>query len=93
MFQGTFKSKLGDNDTYYLQIMAYIHDNPVRKKIVKQPQEWPYSSYLDLIGIRSDEITSHEHEQFSDLSHREIYGAFAKNREQEVKNLEKYVLI
>jgi putative transposase len=44
VFQGVFKSKQVKDDSYYLQLIQYIHQNPVRKKLVKTPEHWPYSS-------------------------------------------------
>jgi putative transposase len=44
VFQGVFKRKLIENESYYLQIKNYIHQNPTRKHLTKTPEEWPYSS-------------------------------------------------
>jgi putative transposase len=32
-------------DTYLLQLSKYIHLNPVRKELVDNPEDWPYSDY------------------------------------------------
>lgn len=34
--------------------MTYIHQNPIRKKLTKRLEDWEFSSYLDLIGLRND---------------------------------------
>ena len=44
-FSERFKSPLVENDTYGLQLLKYIHQNPVRAGIVNKPAEWEYSSY------------------------------------------------
>lgn len=44
VFQGVFKSKHIKTDAYYEQIVQYIHQNPVRKGLVKSQKDWPYSS-------------------------------------------------
>ncbi len=31
----------------------YIHNNPVKAKLVEQPQDWPYSSASDFAGLRN----------------------------------------
>ena len=45
LFQGRFKAQLIDNEGYYWAISRYIHLNPVRARLVKRPEEWPWSSY------------------------------------------------
>lgn len=52
VFQGRYKSILVDEDSYALQLSAYIHLNPLRKGIVKHIEEYKWSSYLDYIGVR-----------------------------------------
>jgi putative transposase len=44
VFQGVYKRKLIENESYYLQIKDYIPQNPVRKNLAKTPESWPYSS-------------------------------------------------
>ena len=43
VFQSVYRSKLIDSDSYYSQIVKYIHENPVRKGLVSKPEFWPYS--------------------------------------------------
>lgn len=45
LFQGHYQSNLLDNDTYLLECVKYIHLNPVKAKLVENPQDWKYSSY------------------------------------------------
>lgn len=49
LFQGRYKAILCDKDSYLLQLSAYIHLNPVRAGIVKDPSEYPWSSYRSYI--------------------------------------------
>jgi len=53
IFQGRFKCILVDEANYALALAAYIPLNPVRAKIVKNPDEYPWSSYAFQIGLRS----------------------------------------
>jgi len=46
VFQGKFKSKYINSDSYYHTVVDYILGNPVRKKIVKKREEWPYAGCL-----------------------------------------------
>ena len=45
LFQGRFKSVLVDEQSYLLELVRYIHLNPVRAGIVKKPEQWPWSGH------------------------------------------------
>ena len=57
VFQGRFKSILVDADNYALVLSAYIHLNPLRAGIVRQLEDYPWSSYLDYLNLRKSNIT------------------------------------
>ncbi len=44
-WQGRYKSQTVGKDEYFLQCGKYIELNPVRANIVKNPEDYPYSSY------------------------------------------------
>lgn len=45
VFQGRYGAILVDQETYLLELARYIVLNPVRAKLVEQPQDWRWSSY------------------------------------------------
>ncbi|MFN0315743.1 MAG: transposase [Burkholderiales bacterium] len=45
VFQGRFKAILVDRDAYLLDVCRYVELSPVRAKMVKRPEAWPWSSY------------------------------------------------
>lgn len=45
LFQGRFKAILVDRDAYLLELCRYVELNPVRAKMVRQPDKWAWSSY------------------------------------------------
>ena len=45
LFQGRYKALLCDRERYLLSLIKYIHFNPVRAKMVKDLQEYPWSSH------------------------------------------------
>ncbi len=45
LFQGRYKAILCDRDQYLLSLLKYIHLNPVRAKIAKTPEVYPWSSH------------------------------------------------
>lgn len=61
LFQGRYKAILIDADTYLLELVRYIHNNPVRAAIVQSPQEFIWSShknYLDMEGKKNNWLTT-----------------------------------
>ena len=53
LFEGPFKAVHIDTDEYLLQICRYIHRNPLDAGLVTDLLEWPYSNYLEWVGMRS----------------------------------------
>jgi putative transposase len=50
LFQGRYKALLLDADTYLLELVRYIHNNPVRAQMVPSPEEYPWSSHSAYLG-------------------------------------------
>lgn len=44
LFVPNFKRKLVSDQSYFTQLIAYIHNNPVKHGFVKQLLDWPHSS-------------------------------------------------
>ena len=57
LFQGRFKSILVDADHYALVLSVYIHLNPIRAGIIKQLEDYPWSSYLDYLNLGKSDIS------------------------------------
>jgi hypothetical protein len=51
LFQGRFQAILVEKDGYLLELARYIVLNPVRAKIVKTPERYPWSSYRPMLGV------------------------------------------
>jgi hypothetical protein len=45
LFQGKAKSKFIDSDEYVLQVICYVHLNPVNAGLVQKPEDWLFSDY------------------------------------------------
>jgi len=54
VWQGRFKSNVIEGDRYILECINYIHNNPVRAKIVDKPIDYPWSSYHFYQGSSSN---------------------------------------
>ena len=51
LFRGRYKSILVSDDDYLLQLVRYIHKNPVKAGIVENIQEYPWSSYRGYLSF------------------------------------------
>ena len=51
LFQGRFKAILVEKEGYLLELARYIVLNPVRAKMVKMPERYPWSSYRAMVGF------------------------------------------
>ncbi len=50
LFQGRYRAILCDKDAYLLELVRYIHLNPVRAKVVKGPEDYAWTSHLSYLG-------------------------------------------
>lgn len=50
VFQGRYKAVMVDADAYLLELVAYIHLNPVRARIAARPEQHQWSSYRAYLG-------------------------------------------
>ena len=50
LFQGRYKAILVDRDEYLLELGRYVVLNPVRARLVKRVEDWPWSSYRSMVG-------------------------------------------
>ncbi len=49
LFQGRYRAILVEKDAYALELSRYIHLNPVRAHLVKEPSQYTWSSYLTYV--------------------------------------------
>lgn len=50
LFQDRFKSEPVENDAYFLTVLRYIHQNPIKAGICKKIDDYKYSSYHEYIS-------------------------------------------
>ncbi len=53
LFENRYHALLVDVDTYFLELLRYIHLNPVRAGLVALPETYRWSSHGAYLGIRS----------------------------------------
>jgi len=56
LFQGRYKAILCDKDAYLLELVRYIHLNPVRAKMVKEPEDYRWTGHLSYLGGGADDL-------------------------------------
>ncbi len=51
VFRGRFQSKLVEDERYLVELLAYIHLNPVAARLVKRPDDECWTSHRAYIGL------------------------------------------
>lgn len=51
LWEGRFKNVLVETQEQLLHLTRYIHLNPVSAYLVKDPQDWRFSSYREYVGL------------------------------------------
>lgn len=54
LFERRYRGKLVTDDEYLLQLIRYIHLNPVVAHIVDSPEKYPWSSHRAYLGYRQE---------------------------------------
>ena len=94
LFQDAFKAIVIDQDAYLLWLSAYIHQNPKVGDLVKNLNEYTWSSYMDYVGLRSGTLCDCRTilSQFKDkLAYQDFVNmSFEKIKER--KDLDNYLL-
>lgn len=81
LFEERFRRILIDTDTYFTELIYYIHDNPRKHGFVKDFREYPHSSYH-----------SHLHTKLTKLKREEVLGWFGNENEFEKFHTENQIL-
>ncbi|MBX3042095.1 MAG: transposase [Candidatus Kapabacteria bacterium] len=58
LFQNHSHAKPVPSDPYLITLLTYIHQNPVRSKMVNKAEQWVFSSYQDYIDLRNGTLPS-----------------------------------
>jgi putative transposase len=56
LFQGRYRAILCDKDSYLLELVRYIHLNPVRAKVVRDPEKYLWTGHLGYLGKMKDSL-------------------------------------
>ncbi len=50
LFQDRYKSETIEDESYFLTVLRYIHQNPIKAGIIKRIESYPWSSYPDYLS-------------------------------------------
>ena len=77
LFQQNTKAKIipRDSNMYDLLCFHYIHQNPMKAKLVTKMENWEYSSFKDYCGLRNETLCNKELAiQLLDINMKTFYG-------------------
>jgi putative transposase len=80
LFQKRFKSEIIEDDKYFLTVLRYIHQNPVKAGLTKEVKGYRWSSYCDYIKGES---------LFTDINF--ALGMLAGERKKAIEQFEKFI--
>jgi len=84
LISGRYKAILCDKDSYFLELSAYIHLNPVRAGLIKEPCQYPWSSYRFYVREAKETLVDGDFllAQFSNkkATARREYSRFVRSR-------------
>lgn len=82
LFQGRYKSILCDRNTYLLELIRYLHLNPIRAGIVTNPLDYPWSSHQIYLGKKKAKWVETEL----------ILSQFGKKKRESTKRYQEFIL-
>ncbi len=60
LFESKTKSKIIEDESYFLWVIKYILENPVKAKIVNRIEDYEFSNARDILGLRNGTIFNRE---------------------------------
>jgi putative transposase len=82
LFQGRYKAILCDKDSYLLELVRYIHLNPVRSKVVTRPEEYQWVSHLEYLSEVKDDLVDRE----------VVLGQFGRSKRKARRQYRQFIL-
>jgi len=81
VFEGRYFWLLVEKDPYFLELIRYINLNPVRAGLVDEAEEWEYSSYREIVGLKERELVERE----------EILSNFSQDQVKAVEEFKDFI--
>ncbi|MCZ4694463.1 hypothetical protein DWB61_05360 [Ancylomarina euxinus] len=90
LFERPFKRKLIEDESYFKQLVLYIHNNPVHHGFCSHPIEYGWSSYLTCLSHKPTKLKRNE---TIDWFNDEANFKYMHNKAVETMQLEKWLEI
>lgn len=84
LFQGRYKALLCDRDSYLLELVRYIHLNPVRSKLTRDPALYRWSSHGAYVGRSAG--------TYSCVETAWVLRQFSRNRPEALRRYRQFVI-
>jgi putative transposase len=85
LFEGRFRHVCVDRYEYLTHLCRYIHNNPRKAGLVSKLEDWPYSNYLDWIGLRNGILKDDAFIEQHFPGTREAYRQFVDDLKEETR--------
>lgn len=84
LWEDTFKAVAVESEESLLHLSRYIHLNPVKAGLAAKAEEWEFSSYRDIIGLRNGSLPQKQH-ILSSFDSPAGYRQFVEEYQDEMK--------
>jgi len=82
LYQGRYKSILVEEEVYLLELIRYIHLNPVRAELVEDVSKYAYSSFNHYMDLKEKDLVDKD----------EILERFGKTKEVQIIKLNDFLV-
>jgi putative transposase len=89
LFETTFERKLVTSETYFRQLIFYIHNNPVHHGFVQHIGLYPWSSYHTML---SDKFTKLKRNEVLELFGGKENFIYYHNQEQDLEGIDSLII-
>lgn len=92
LWEGKFRNVLIDRDEQLLHLTRYIHLNPTSANLVKRPEDWLFSSYVEYINKIKNGICDFRKVLDIDAKTYQKFVNDRKNYQQELSKIKKTLI-
>lgn len=94
LWEGKFRNVLVKDDKQLLHLTRYIHLNPCSASLIKNPQDWKYSSYNEYLDITEQQLRVTDYHEVLDikLGHYKKFVEERKDYQRMLSKIKKIVL-
>jgi len=80
LFQDRYKSEAVETEAYLFAVLRYIHQNPLKAGLVKNLEDYSYSSFAEYLGLNDDDYVDKDF----------VLSLFHEDRSQAIVDFRKY---